>query len=346
MSERSNNHESQKPRRLSRRLLFTFFALILVFAALTAAELVLRAKDIKVHTGDEIRKDRLFFATISDGPLQMDEYITLGAKIYPLAPGNYRIKEIPGPKKADETLILCLGDSCTWGVEVEASKTYCSLLAKKLGERFPGRKFRSVNAGRPGYTSYQGKLLYERIGPYLQPDVVIFHFGPNDGSDAPIRADKKWDEIPLWALKLHRRLYLNIRLYQLYQNINMEFLRWRVRHPSEEAQFTSYHPRVSKEDFAANMKALRSQAGSQGALFVVIPSVGWFEDKVFKNPNFFDYELRPYDVDAFAIFTKAQAQGNCYLDSVHYNAEGHAILAGALADTISKSLSDGKETGI
>ncbi len=332
------NQETKKNRRILKRLLFAFAALLLIAAALVAAELVLRAKDIKVHTGNEIRKNRLFFAKIADGPLQMDEYITLGAKVYPLAPGNYRIDKKPEPKKDNETLILCLGDSCTWGVEVETDETYCSLVARNLTSKFPERKFRSINAGRPGYTSYQGNLLYETIGPYLKPDVVLFHFGPNDGSDAPIRADKQWGETPLWALQLHRRLYLNVRLYQIFRNINMEFLRWRVRHPTGEGLDTSYHPRVTAEDFAANMQSMRQAAQDAGALFVVIPSIGWNFGKVFKNPYFLHYALQKSDVDAFTLFEKAQKSENVFLDSVHNNVLGHKLLAEALTGTIADSL--------
>ncbi len=346
MHEHADNKETTKSRSLSKRLAYTFAALLLFFAALAAAEIILRVKDVQIHTGDEIYFNRLFYAKVAKSPFQLDEYITLGAKVYPFTPDYYRIENDPTPKKEDEILILCMGDSCAWGLGVEADQTYCSLLPEKLHQRFPQKKFRSLNAGRPGYTSYQGKVLYEKIVPYLKPDFVLFHFGANDYSGAPIRADKDWEHVPLWALKAHRWLYLNARVYQVFTNINLDYMRRRVMHPVSDNLNTNYHPRVSETDFNAYLDFMRENTVKTGARFIVISSVGWHRDKVFKNPYYVNKSLDDADLDAYALFSKVQKEQNHFVDSVHYNALGHQLVAEILADKIAKSLLSGVQLEI
>ncbi|MCB1152240.1 SGNH/GDSL hydrolase family protein [bacterium] len=318
-----------------RTFLFTVVAVVLIFAA---AEGVLRAMDLGINWGDELRRNRLFYANFTKDGGTFDEHIVLGAKVYPPAPGNYRVDKEPEPKQPGEVLILCLGDSCTWGVEVDADKVYCALTADILREQFPDRKIRSVNLGRPGYTSFQGKELFERVGPELKPDFVTFHFGPNDGSDAPIRSDVEWDAVPLWALKLHRDLYEHLRIYRIYCNMNTDFLRWRVKHPTKDGLDTPYRPRVTQDEFFENLRTIKTEAGNWGGQVLVIPSVGFNFGEVFRNPYFLNYEPEPTDVPAYRLFRQAQKQENRFLDSVHPNESGHRLLAEALAGIIADRL--------
>jgi hypothetical protein len=55
---------------------------------------------------------------------QWDEYITLGAKVYPLEPGNYNIAEGLTPKPAGVLRLACLGDSATIGDRVRPDQPY------------------------------------------------------------------------------------------------------------------------------------------------------------------------------------------------------------------------------
>lgn len=72
--------------------------------------------------------------------------------------------------------IVCLGDSSTFGMNVEEADTYPRQLAALLDEAQPGR-FEVMNLGVPGYTSRQGLELLRREVLGLQPDVVTFAFG-------------------------------------------------------------------------------------------------------------------------------------------------------------------------
>ena len=76
--------------------------------------------------------------------------------------------------------ILALGDSCTWGWQVAQDAAYPQRLQRLLDTELGSGKYRVINAGAPGYTSYQGLVYLRDRGLALRPRVVIIAFGFND----------------------------------------------------------------------------------------------------------------------------------------------------------------------
>jgi lysophospholipase L1-like esterase len=77
--------------------------------------------------------------------------------------------------------ILAVGDSCTWGWQVAQDDAYPQVLQKLLNTEAGGDRYRVINAGRPGYTSYQGLVYLRDAIVQLRPHIVIIAFGFNDG---------------------------------------------------------------------------------------------------------------------------------------------------------------------
>ena len=80
--------------------------------------------------------------------------------------------------------ILALGDSCTWGWQVAQEAAYPQQLQRLIDARNGQGRYRVINAGVPGYTSYQGLVYLEAAIQTLRPSVVIIGFGFNDASRA------------------------------------------------------------------------------------------------------------------------------------------------------------------
>lgn len=91
-----------------------------------------------------------------------------------------RDEEFPREKPEGEFRILLLGDSLTFGIDVEQDETFPRLLHQRLRERCPQRPVRVMNAGVPGYDSKQEHDWLVKFGFALQPDVVLVMFYPND----------------------------------------------------------------------------------------------------------------------------------------------------------------------
>src|SRR5262249_17063350 len=78
--------------------------------------------------------------------------------------------------------ILAIGDSCTWGWSVPQDASYPAVLQRLLDQRSDGARYQVINAGIPGYTSYQGLLYLRERGLALHPYILIFGYGFNDAT--------------------------------------------------------------------------------------------------------------------------------------------------------------------
>src|SRR5262245_35872832 len=92
------------------------------------------------------------------------------------------------PKAADETRILFLGDSLTYGQGVGDDETVPYALEQALRTREPGRAWSVVNAGMRAYGTGQELGLLDELGERIQPDLVLLGWYWNDVSERPIQA--------------------------------------------------------------------------------------------------------------------------------------------------------------
>lgn len=87
-----------------------------------------------------------------------------------------------GPKKLGTKRILFLGDSLIWGGETSSGELYTEVLERRLNARLPNGSdsFEVINAGIPGYTTYQELEFLKIYGVGLKPDLVVLGFVIND----------------------------------------------------------------------------------------------------------------------------------------------------------------------
>jgi lysophospholipase L1-like esterase len=94
---------------------------------------------------------------------------------------GYRGPELlRGVAEDDVYRIVCVGDSVTFGFNVDQADAYPRQLEVLLRARLPGRAIEVVNTGVPGWSWVQGLRFVEREGLALHPDVVIAAHGTND----------------------------------------------------------------------------------------------------------------------------------------------------------------------
>lgn len=85
---------------------------------------------------------------------------------------------VAGPARADERVIVALGDSLTAGLGVAADEAYPALLEDRL--RRAGLPYRVVNAGVSGDTSAGGLRRLDWV-LRSRPEIAIVALGANDG---------------------------------------------------------------------------------------------------------------------------------------------------------------------
>lgn len=92
-----------------------------------------------------------------------------------------RSREV-GPKKSGTYRILVLGDSLVFLGETSSGELYTEVLERRLNARSANgpHAFEVINAGVPGYTTYQELEFLKIYGLEMQPDLVVLGFVLND----------------------------------------------------------------------------------------------------------------------------------------------------------------------
>lgn len=151
-------------------------------------------------------------------------------------------RELPARKLDGELRILCLGDSCTFGIGVDQDQTYPAQLENLLRKTQGKSSYRVYNGGCSAYTSFNVLRFLETRGPKIKPDLVIIAVGYNDNSLKGM-ADKDTDyrKGPLPGL---RSILFKSNLYWVLLNL--------FGMARGDTETVRVH-RVSPEDYAANL---------------------------------------------------------------------------------------------
>jgi len=154
--------------RSRRKLLFSLIPLLVL---LVSAELWFRAHPhrdaYETNSGLVVADDELVWRLrpIEAGPLATN---SLG-----LRDGPYRA--------GADAKVLVLGDSVSWGNGItDPRRVFPSLLEGALDAARPGRVHEVINAGVPGYSTFQELRYFELVGADLEPDAVLLQFTLND----------------------------------------------------------------------------------------------------------------------------------------------------------------------
>jgi lysophospholipase L1-like esterase len=87
-----------------------------------------------------------------------------------------------GTKPGHRFRILYLGDSLVWSGETSSGELYTQIIERTLNKDFGRGKgdFEVINAGVPGFTTYQELEFLKEYGLDMQPDLVVLGFVFND----------------------------------------------------------------------------------------------------------------------------------------------------------------------
>lgn len=161
------------------------------------------------------------------------------------------------PEAASEAgkIVLCLGDSCTFGFRVDEDQTFPAQLQRNLREN-GWANATVINMGVPGYSSYQGKVLLARILEARRPDAIVISFGAND-HEADLLSDAKKARRGDSLMRRARRVLDRLALTRLLAG------------PQETGRTlpgdTPAEVRVSPEEYRANLLEMIELSRQQGA---------------------------------------------------------------------------------
>ncbi|MBL8695309.1 MAG: SGNH/GDSL hydrolase family protein [Planctomycetes bacterium] len=289
--------------------------------------------------------DDRFWELIPNGAIALDERINRDGLRGP----DLTWEKPPGVRR-----VLCLGDSCTFGIAVLECDTFARRLEKWLCSD-PSLPWQTINAGVPGYSAYQMLQTWHMWGPRLQPDVVILYAGVwNDYGPAVGAGDR------VLAKRLAARRS-GSALEALSPHALMGFLAGSSAAPSapDDARVQQYRelwgseqkrpdgPRLELDDFRSTLvEILRSAANAGAATVVIVPPAPKSTRDRFRDGDIYAAavpeaarETGALLVDARGYFQQIEATEPVplFADIVHPSFRGHGILARMVAETLQKS---------
>jgi hypothetical protein len=133
-------------------------------------------------------------ATVPDNEVRWrnEPGFSLTAPVVPSRPGpsltwsfridreGFRGKDRAPVSDAEVFRILCVGDSVTFGFNVDQHRDYPAVLQQLLVARYPAHRFEVLNSGVPEWSWVQGVAFLMRDGFSLHPAVVVIAHGVAD----------------------------------------------------------------------------------------------------------------------------------------------------------------------
>jgi lysophospholipase L1-like esterase len=151
-----------------------------------------------------------------------------------------------GPKAANETRIVILGDSLVLSVQVELQQTFAKELERGLQAAMPSRTWRVINAGVQGYGPVDEWLFYRHVVAAFDPDLVlVMAFVGNDAVEAHDKASwidtggRPAGDVAEIAATRMRRLVRSSMVLQ-GARLRSDQLKARFEGPGTERPLTSY----------------------------------------------------------------------------------------------------------
>jgi len=244
-------------------------AVVPVTALLAAAELAVRATGVAETCPNRFTGSPIWAC---DPILQFKLNPAIEPNGEPLNSAGFRGPEF-GPKRPGVFRILALGDSCTFGYIVRAmigfvAQPYPLRLQHLVDRRLGPRRVEVLNAGLPGYNSFQGLLLLRTRLRDLEPDLVTVRFGWNDHflSGAGEAAAFREPATPLGIAA--EDLLLRSKLYAFLRRIGLELRAWREPVADQaSAAFRSqgtWVPTIPPEDFAHTLRRIVEVVRARG----------------------------------------------------------------------------------
>jgi len=241
---------------LSRRLAFSLVPVAVVFGAL---ELGLRGAGWPDADGSFTHNEPFW---VTDADLRSSDFphpeedTTFAVSTDPL---GLRAPLHPVDKPGGTFRVMTLGCSTTFGWGVDDDQAYPVVLERLI--RAAGHVSTEViNGGQPGYTSFQGRWLWNSVLDDYEPDVVLVGYIVQDARKAAY-SDKSQAVLQQDARYLKDHLLYRFRTYMGLREL-LGGIQTRAKERGQGDEGGVY--RVPPEDYVENLRDMVSEIRDQG----------------------------------------------------------------------------------
>jgi lysophospholipase L1-like esterase len=232
------------------------------------------------------------------------------------------------PALDEPVTVLALGDELTFGWGVGDPDSYPAVLGRWFKDRCPTCG-PVVNAGVPGYTSYQGLMLLRALGPVVRPRIVVAAFHLNDA-----RLDAAADA----PHTLPRDTIIGDRIDAWLQRASWFYGGFRQRRLQPAPGWWTTTARVSPSRYNQTLRALNAEADVEvDHRRPDVPAAG--PHRVQRGRFEGDYHATMREVAALqhaglVEFVGPELDATTMTDTVHPNAEGYRRIAASVGNLL------------
>lgn len=308
--------------------------------------------ELNLFPGKQIPDADLFWMSEPGSSYFPDRLPTAGRSERPADPPveekinrfGWRDDEVPETKSPGVFRVFCIGDSSTFGLGVYRDETYAQVLERLLNAAEPAVRTEVYNAGTPGYSSYQGRRLFETRILDLDPDAVTVMIGINDSAGKRNISDENYAKLvkPGRINDLREFLLSRSRIYVSVHRLVL----W-IKQTRKEQLVV---PRVTLDQYRDNLSAIASECKARGIRLVIV-------NEAFRNQSSTDFfrsldalaeslQVPLFDMTGALEIDLAVRQAtdpewtweHYFTDPIHPSAAGHAVIADGLSGILEDSL--------
>ncbi|MCX6826134.1 MAG: SGNH/GDSL hydrolase family protein [candidate division Zixibacteria bacterium] len=178
-----------------------------------------------------------------------------------------RDKEIPAP--SDKIRIAALGNSCTFGWGLPDSETYIKQTEWIINNDSSLPRVETINAGIPGYSSFQGRRFFISDISGLRPDIILIMFAWNDQWAAADNIPDNEQKPPPKVIVNIQNLFSRLKIYRLIKKLILSMSEGPLL---EKLIKKSPVYRVSFVDFYDNLNTIVNYARSRHIIPILLTS--------------------------------------------------------------------------
>ncbi len=338
-----------KPRTSSKK--WKIAALILAIPVFVlAAEMFLRLIPVETHYENRFfllnrsldypeifwRDSKLFWKFRPDQTITSNFF---EGRTYRINSSGFRGEEIP--PASDKVRIVALGNSCTFGWGMDDDAVFINQLGAMINGDGQLPPVEIINAGIPGYSSFQGRrFLVSDIAP-LRPDIALIMFAWNDQWAAADNIPDKDIQFASQAVLDIQNFFARFKLYGVLRRLILS-----ATEESLDNKLNKENPvyRVGLDDFYANLNTMVQYCIHEGIIPILmtspIPALEKYYPPGSRSPmhvyhHYYNLQTRDVARNSKSILIDLAAEFDMYddlyddapKDPIHFNAKGHKLVA-------------------
>jgi lysophospholipase L1-like esterase len=253
-----------------------------------------------------------------------------------------------GNSSPGEHRVFVFGDSVTMGWGQDDDSHFSAVLERMLNSEFPERHYRVVSAGVNAYpTLLCVRRFVKLLDQGVQIDTAVLAYSFNTEYEALANLDE--DQLKGLQRKvqlksvLRRSAVYNLVIEDWLRNAVYYRLRGRLMEGSWETQRVDPSDRL--EGYVASLEAMRLASQSHGVrlVFLLLGSQGQRMNALSENQAAFLEFAQRNRIPLVNMIKRFESldQHGLYVDHVHPNSKGHALIAEALAKVLRDSTQQG-----